>query len=162
MSIKANLHHDFSQGSYLQCALTTDGSHSFALITYQSVAWPVAEKLVLGYNSGTAFYEIDQLDDVIEDEMGDPVYRLHKATGNSNLPGRWVFRLDSNDPSNTNEKQSCVSIFTENLDDVPSLENVKECPSYISSMKGLQFDTCSYTLPSAGEVINYGRYSSTN
>ncbi|KAJ8036652.1 Latent-transforming growth factor beta-binding protein 4 [Holothuria leucospilota] len=144
-------------GSYLQCALTTDGSHTFALITYQSVAWPVAEKLVLGYNSGTELFEIDQLDNVIHDEMGEPVYRLNKVTGNSNLPGRWVFRLDSNDPTNTNEKQSCVSIFTENLDDVLSLENVKECPGYISSMKGLQFDTCSFTLSSERDVTNYGR-----
>ncbi|KAJ8036654.1 Sushi domain-containing protein 2 [Holothuria leucospilota] len=113
------------------------------------ISWPVAEHLSVGSFSGSQVNGIDlaQFSDVISQQKGEQVYQLHKAIGNSGLPGKWLFRLDSNNAQNQEAKKICYEYYTQNKNIRLDLDLVKQCPDRITSLESLQFQGCDFDVP---------------
>ncbi|PIK46730.1 putative mucin-4-like [Apostichopus japonicus] len=145
----------------LECILASDGSHTFSVFNYQSVYWPVAEDLQLGIDTGSTVTQInvESFSETITTRDGIDVYQLHEGIGNSGLPGRWLFRLDSYDSSNSDAKEMCENYLSENQNNPLELMYVKKCPEQLSSILSLQFYPCSFESLEDQDLINFGNPS---
>lgn len=148
-----------TQTNTLECILASDGSHTFSVFNYQSVYWPVAEDLQLGIDTGSTVTQInvESFSETITTRDGIDVYQLHEGVGNSGLPGRWLFRLDSYDSSNSDAKEMCENYLSENQNNPLELMYVKKCPEQLSSVLSIQFYPCSFESLEDQDLINFGK-----
>ncbi|XP_041070867.1 uncharacterized protein LOC121292663 isoform X2 [Carcharodon carcharias] len=113
-----------------QAVVTTDGSHSFVIMLYQSggMNWDVStlgsKNVVIGYNSGDGFL----LNNVQMDLSATERFRPDKYKGpNAGLKGVRLYKLIQGTPR-VNYKANCLSWFTSEPNPTEWNQSLLSCP----------------------------------
>ncbi|XP_069464522.1 uncharacterized protein [Ambystoma mexicanum] len=124
------------EANTFQCILTTNGVQSFALLKYSEMLWVRGRRLhhraLIGYTNGAGVFYNDPLTKKNETYEDKGRYRPHQVTGNTNLTGQWIFRLDLNNRTDLSDSQKCWQWYLSEPD--PSLWTVGilPCPCHQS------------------------------
>ncbi|XP_070536985.1 mucin-like protein [Ptychodera flava] len=115
-----------------QGVLATDGRYGFVLANFKEdeMLWPYqtrTDNAIIGYNGGRGVEE--ELYNVHDDSTPpEERYRPDQYTGNTNLQGRWIFRVENNDETTYNVKQACLNWYNQQPNPDDWSDGLALCP----------------------------------
>ncbi|XP_068089568.1 mucin-like protein [Hyperolius riggenbachi] len=144
---------ELSETNTFQCILTTDGSHSFALMKYYNMSWGPGQRMyhraMIGYTNGEGVYYNDP--QALKNNTYGPEgrYRPHKVPGNTNRIGLWAYQLDIPINANkTNYHRKCWRWYYSEPDSSTWDTGLPPCPC-LKSQAAKDYNFVSEVLPSS-------------
>ncbi|PIK46326.1 putative fibrillin-1 [Apostichopus japonicus] len=115
-----------------QAALMTDGIFSFVIFNYMEdeMLWNTDllyyKDAIIGYGDGNGTYDNTHLQSPFTSVTSR--YRPDQLVGNTNLQGRWYFRLENNTVDTLNHKQQCLDWYHRQPDPSTWSRTLGTCP----------------------------------
>lgn len=120
------------QPNTFQAALMTDGIFSFVIFNYMEdeMLWNTDllyyKDAIIGYGDGNGIYDNTHLQSPFTSVTSR--YRPDQLVGNTNLQGRWYFRLENNTVDTLNHKQQCLDWYHRQPDPSTWSRTLGTCP----------------------------------
>ncbi|XP_033642813.1 uncharacterized protein LOC117302931 isoform X2 [Asterias rubens] len=138
-----------------QAVLLTDGIFSFCIFNYREgeMLWDydslASQDVIIGYNDGAGLYVNSQFLNP-PFATGASSFRPDQFNGNTNLKGRWIYRLENNTIDTINPKRFCLDWYNTQPDPSDWDRFLGACPCSFS--QGGNDRSYSRRAPSRGRV----------
>ncbi|XP_070536953.1 fibrillin-1-like [Ptychodera flava] len=118
-----NARYSYRTPNTFQGVLATDGRYGFVLANYKEdeMSWNYRTRrdnfAIIGYNGGRGrFGELYNAQRSAKLNTLEKRYRPDQHDGNTNLRGRWIFRVEDNNENTLNYKQECLNWYNKQPD----------------------------------------------